>query len=132
MTRAVARGFTLLEMLVVLVVLGLAAAVVAPPLARTVERVREAGDRDDVLRGLEAMPALVRAEGRSMVFRAGEPMQVSGREWPEGWSVVPVAELVVEATGFCKGTELTVHSPSGSSIWTMGAPDCRVGVGDAP
>lgn len=132
MTRAVARGFTLLEMLVVLVVLSMAAAVVAPPLARTVERVRETGDRDDVFRALEALPALARANGRPMVFRAAEPMQVGGRDWPEGWSVVPVAELVVEATGFCNGTDLIVRSPSGSTTWTMSAPGCRVGVGDAP
>ena len=57
------RGFTLLEMLVVLVILGMAAGLIAPSLSRTAERVREAGDRDDVRRLLHALPILVRAQG---------------------------------------------------------------------
>ena len=40
---ATMRGFSLLEMLVVLVLMGLAAALVAPSLSRTADRVREAG-----------------------------------------------------------------------------------------
>lgn len=119
-------------MLVVLVILGMAAAVVAPPLARTVERVREAGDRDDVLRGLESLPALARAQGRPLVFRADVPMRIDGREWPEEWAVVPSRELVVEPTGFCSGVPLKLRSPSGSSTWALRAPDCRVVVDDAP
>ncbi|MGL6290155.1 MAG: type II secretion system protein [Silanimonas sp.] len=127
-----ARGFTLLEMLVVLVILGLAAAVVAPPLARTLERVREAGDRDDVARGLEALPARAREAGRALVFRAGEPIVIRDRPWPEGWAVVPVAALRVEANGFCQGGTLQVARPSGRTTWALGAPDCRLETADAP
>lgn len=126
-----ARGFTLLEMLVVLVILGMAAAVVAPPLARTMERVSEAGHRDDVRRGLESLPGLARAGGRALVFPAGEPMGVPERAWPDGWSVVPVTGLHVEPTGFCRAGAVTVVAPSGPLAWTLETPDCRVVV-DAP
>lgn len=127
-----ARGFTLLEMLVVLVILGLAASVVAPPLARTLERVREAGDRDDVARGLEALPARAREAGQALEFRAGEPIVIRDRPWPAGWAVVPITALRVEANGFCEGGTLQVVRPSGPISWTLAAPDCRVEVADAP
>lgn len=126
------RGFTLLEMLVVLVILGLAAAVVAPPLARTVERVREAGDRDDLRRGLERLPLQAREQGRALDIPAGTLLPAPGRAWPEGWRLVAATPLRIEASGFCHGGDVQASGPGGPRRWRLEAPDCRAGETDAP
>lgn len=126
------RGFTLLEMLVVLVILGMAAAVVAPPLARTVDRVREAGDRDEVRRGLERLPVVARGQGQALAFAAGEPVVLPDRPWPEAWRVAAAADFRIEASGFCAGAEVQATGPAGPRRWRLVAPDCRVEDVDAP
>ena len=126
------RGFTLLEMLVVLVILGMAAALVVPALARTVERVAEAGAWDDVERRLGLLPAAVRAEGRGREWAAGEPVTMAAFAWPEGWRVAALTPLRVEATGFCAGADLQARSPTGVRRYRLEAPTCRVVDVDAP
>jgi len=126
------RGFTLLEMLVVLVILGMAAAVVMPPLARTVERVREAGEVDDVRRALERLPLQAREQGRPLVFPAGAVLPAQDRPWPEGWRVVVVSSLRIEASGFCHGGEVQATGSAGPRRWRLRVPDCQAGDADAP
>jgi len=126
------RGFTLLEMLVVLVILGMAAAMVVPPLARTVDRVREAGELDDVRRALERLPLQARKQGRALAFPAGAVLPAQDRPWPEGWRVLAVTPLRIEASGFCHGGEVQASGPVGSRRWRLSAPDCRAEDADAP
>jgi prepilin-type N-terminal cleavage/methylation domain-containing protein len=126
------RGFTLLELLVVLVILGMAAALVAPPLARTVDRVREAGDRDDVQRALERLPLLARDRGVAIELDAGVEVPSPGGPWPAGWRVVAVSPLRVEANGFCSGGAVQASGPAGTRRWRLSAPGCAVEDADAP
>jgi len=128
------RGFTLLEMLLVLVILGMAAAVVAPPLARTVDRMREATSRDDVARAVSRLPLEARRQGRALHWSAGETISApaAGTTWPAGWQVVALADLRIEGSGFCSGGEVVVVGPSSRSRWTLDAPDCRPMNSDAP
>lgn len=126
------RGFSLLEMLVVLVILGLAASMVAPPLARTVDRVREAGDHDDVRRQLQQLPMRARFEGRPVVVEAGASLPTLGRDWPSGWSVRASTPLVIHASGLCEGAEVRVQSPNTARTWHLRSPDCFAEDGDVP
>ena len=50
---AAARGFSLLELLVVLALIGMLTAVVAPRLQRTYDAIAGSGERDEVHRQLE-------------------------------------------------------------------------------
>lgn len=118
------RGFSLLEMLVVLVILGMAAALVAPPLARTVDRVREAGAHDDVRRQLQHLPMRARAEGRALTVDAGQPLPDFGRAWPEGWSVRALTALRIHASGVCERADVRVETPDSARTWRLRAPDC--------
>lgn len=129
--RLASRGFTLLEMLVVLVILGLAASLVAPPLARTFDRVSEAGDRDSVRRELAALPMLARRGGVHVRIAAGQPIPSSLISVPTGWSVIALTELRVESSGFCEDASVQMRGPSQVLDLRLLAPDCRVESTDA-
>lgn len=125
------RGFTLLEMLVVLVILGMAAALVAPALSRTVERVAEAGAREQVARGIARLPLRVREQGVALRLEPGQPLRIDGQPWPDGWDVIAATPVVVAASGYCAGALWRVRTPGGSATWRSLAPDCRVEDADA-
>ena len=126
------RGFTLFEMLVVLVILGMAAALVAPSLGRTLERVTAAGQRDELVRRLGQLPAVVRSEGRPREWPAGQPIILEGVAWPDGWRVVASTPVSIEASGFCRGGDVEARSGDSALRLRLEAPDCRTVDADAP
>ena len=125
------RGFSLLEMLVVLVLMGLAAALVAPSLSRTADRVREAGDRDDVRRLLMALPALARQRGMAIRIAAGQPVEPPGRSWPAGWSVLATTAVSITPGGWCEPATVVALGPAMESTYVLRSPDCSVEESDA-
>lgn len=103
-----ARGFTLLELLVVLVLLGLAAALVGPASLRSLERWRAADEMRAARAAVHALPMQARGLGRRLDFHpSGEPLDGLPasielrvlRPWsvtPEGYCSEGEAELVLE------------------------------------
>lgn len=127
------RGFSLLEMLVVLVLLGLAAGLVAPSLSRTADRVQAAGDRDEVLRRVQGLPVLARQAGRAFRWEAGSVLDPPGAPWPSGWRVVALTPLELAPNGWCHGAQLQAQGPGLVFRLEARAPDCRVvELADAP
>ena len=93
MKGPMARGFTLMETAVVLLVLSLAAAVAAPPVARGVDAIRlraEVAGVASFLRGAReraisqhrAIEVSLDGDGRALVLRSGAGDQNSGRAAP--------------------------------------------------
>lgn len=127
------RGFSLLEMLVVLVLLGLAAGLVAPSLSRTADRVQAAGDRDDVIRRIQGLPVLARQAGRPLRWEAGSLVELPALAWPKDWRVVALTPLELAPNGWCSGAQLQAQRPGLSMRLEAFAPDCRVvELADAP
>ncbi len=125
------RGFTLLELLIVLALVAMMAALVAPRLQGTYEAVARSGERAEVRRQLESLPLRARDAGRGFELPAEDPA-VFARELqlPEGWRLQALAPLRVEANGICHGGRVAVQGPGITETWTLSMPDC--GVVDAP
>ncbi|WP_255409764.1 prepilin-type N-terminal cleavage/methylation domain-containing protein [Luteimonas sp. 100069] len=124
-------GFSLLELLVVLFLISVMAAMVAPRLQRTYQAIASSGDRAEVVRRLELLPFLARENNRALIIAPGDAdalMQVVAL--PEGWWAEPVSKLHVEASGFCHPATLRVSGAGAVEDWPLSAPDC--GVRDAP
>lgn len=134
-------GYTLLEMVVVLALLALATAMVAPAGYRMIQSWRDASEVDAVLGELGALSWRARAEGRTFQSPAGaripadttEPAQgdpVAKPDFaialPEGWSLVFREPLTVRANGLCHGTEATLTTLRQSIDLRLVAPYCRV------
>lgn len=138
-----AGGFTLLEMIVVLALMGLATAMVAPGGYRMVASWREAADVDAAMKSLAALPLVARDQGRELrllpdpdgsgvrIFSPGAPKEDAPQsdahlvELPEGWTLEFDQPLVVRANGACSGGSGTLVTLRQRLPFRMEAPFCR-------
>lgn len=127
----VARGFTLLELLVVLGLIAMMAALVAPRLQKTYQAIASSGERAETVRQLERLPLIARDQGRAIEIPEDGGAELSRYlVLPEGWSVRALEPVMVEASGLCHATRVRVEGAGTAETWTLGAPDC--GVADVP
>jgi len=123
-TRARHAGYTLLEMVVVIALIALATALVAPPGVRMVRSWQEATEVSDVIEQIERLPGVVRASGNPLTL-TGEAANAP-LELPEQWVLILDTPLTVHANGACsnaQGRLQTVHQEIELQIQ---APFCRV------
>lgn len=134
--RSSSTGFTLLELLVVLVVLGLAAAVATPSLVRLVDRLGERNEQDQLSLYLQNLPVAVMRQGGSYQIIATPgyvpAQQVLGNSpvelTPEAGQLriwVPDS-IHYRANGACSGGVVHWESSAGRrQVWQLDAPLCR-------
>lgn len=128
-----AAGYTLLEMVVVLAVIGLIMSIAAPPLFKTVERYREKTAMEDVQRQLQRLPVLVARLGRAQTLDDRTP-------WPwglppldlGGWVLKYKTPLVVQANGYCEGASLELQHGERRVPFVVTAPFCEIAPAATP
>ncbi len=120
-------GFSLLEMLVVLVLVASMAALVTPRLQVTYRALVLSGERAETGRQLARLPLLARASGR--------PIQVAKDDarglgqllaFPEGWRVRPLEPVAVAASGVCSGARVQVEVGAQREVAWLSAPACEL------
>lgn len=118
-------GFTLLEMIVVLAILGLSAALVGPSMLRGIDTWRRQAAMDLLLDQLRALPGNARGSGRPIIvsdatLASGTPPLTIDADWtlhaPRSWSV--------GANGVCQGGEVILRNPWGERTVRVAAPFC--------
>ena len=119
-------GYSLLEILVVLAILGAAAALSGPSVARMIDRY----EAQAVVRSAEARLGELRltAFTRSRPYTAEEIQAELNQVIAAGWSVDAPDTLAINASGYCTGGELVLVEPSGRA-WrrTLSEGECRPG-----
>ncbi len=118
-------GFTLLELLVVLAIVGIMVALVAPRLVGTVDAIQVSGDRAEVARQIADLPVMARLSGAGV--RLSKDADLAGfMVLPKGWSAHLLAPLDVSALGVCGASVVRVAGPRGVEDWQIRAPDCGI------
>ncbi len=140
--ESVSRGFTLVEVMVVLALLALLAGLAAPNLLRLFEGFGRATERARILDQVAGLGERAMLEGAGLVLLGSDPSadgDVPGRfshyrrlrpEVPEGWWIAISPPLVVHANGVCLGGvvelgEGEAQAP-GMEVVALDAPHCRV------
>ena len=127
-----AAGFTLLELVVVLALLGLATALVAPQGFRTIATWRRATDIDAVLGALAALGAEARMEGRRLSYDAGPLPHDALKGAPDGWTIVLDEPLVIQANGACGSTTGELREGGYARRFALEGPFCRIALDALP
>lgn len=120
-----ARGFTLLELMVVLALLGLAVALVAPAGFKTIASWRRSTDTDALLEQLESLSARAQQEGRPLHLPKGELAADRIGGMPPNWTVHLDEPLDVQANGACSGTSGELLSEGHSRRFVLKPPFCH-------
>lgn len=123
MTRA--GGYTLLEMVVVLALLGLAVGMTAPAGFRMIGSWREATEVEQVLRQIAALPARARQEGLALTLQAA-PAEANVISLPEGWSLEMSAPLRIGSNGACSDAQGRLSTTRQTVDFHVQAPFCRI------
>jgi prepilin-type N-terminal cleavage/methylation domain-containing protein len=128
-----ASGYTLLEMVVVLALLGLAVGMTAPAGFKMINSWRDATQAEQVLRQLAALPTRARNEGRpwdllpdQAASQAAEQTINQAVTLPDGWSLQMDTPLHVRANGACNDADGRLITPRQTIAFHVQAPFCRI------
>lgn len=149
-------GFSLLEMLTVLFIIGAAAALVTPNLPLLLDRLSFAGKRDSLIRDINSLPydalrysqdlvlseASQRTLGATDGFssdradrletRAGQPQsapptaRLAELTLPDGWKVRIAEPILYRASGFCTGGNISIEVGRLTYDFQLVAPYCQI------
>jgi general secretion pathway protein G len=93
------RGFTLLELLVVITLIGLIAGVVAPRFINLGDKLTLKNQRLEVRQKINGLPLLALRNGAALRIDAnGAPLAL-----PEGWRVTAKTPVIYQSNGSCLG-----------------------------
>ena len=127
----VSKGFTLLEILVVLVIAGLTTGLVVPRLADLPQRLQTANERKQLLGQIEGLGYRAYMAGSSLTLRANPeagdgPAAEAILDIPAGWKVSVDAPVRYSPNGICGGGDVALTSPRGDEErYRLAPPVCR-------
>ena len=125
-----ARGFTLLEMLVVLAIASLLVSVVMPRLIDLPRRIEINQQRESLLGDIGNLGYLAYMQGKGFTLQANPTPGVDTApvplDIPQGWRVQVEKSVIYGFNGTCSGGMLTLTPPEGpAEVYRLSPPACQ-------
>lgn len=109
------RGFTLLELLIVLVLLGLVTGLVAPLVSKSLTAARERAVSAELSALLEGLPVRAFGAGTELTVDSQALTRLVG-ELPSGWRIKVDPALSYSPSGVASGGEVSLIAPGRPSL----------------
>ncbi|MFZ1643037.1 MAG: prepilin-type N-terminal cleavage/methylation domain-containing protein [Candidatus Contendobacter sp.] len=119
------RGYTLLELLIVLALLGLLTALAIPRFAALYQGMSAAYQRDEALRQIAGLGYRAFAQGREWVLTELPATDAALPSWPEGWSLRAEPPVHYYRNGACSGGRIELTHPGGVERFALAPPLCQ-------
>jgi len=121
------RGYTLLELLIILMITGLLAGIAVPRLYTLFESGSVATERDDILHQIGALGHRAWSEQKTLVLDAGESANTETGllTMPSDWSLVVEEPVQYLANGVCLGGTVGLHYKDRFYTVALDPPLCK-------
>lgn len=118
------NGFTLLEMIVVLSILGLISAIAFPRLGTVYSSLEKTTQKDDLTNQIKLLNFKAYQSGKK--FSLAEAVEEEELiKLPEGWHLVSGKQITYSEIGVCSGGEATFQSDNTFISFKLEAPLCE-------
>lgn len=131
-SNAHSKGFTLLELLVVLVIMGLMASLIMPEFEKILTSLNASLERDRIQSEITSLSYRAYTLGQSFTLETnrtstllpdGQPIL----DIPQGWSIKARKPIAYHFTGHCTGGILEMHQPGRPvEVITLTPPRCTI------
>ncbi len=119
-------GYSLLEIIVVITLLGLTAGIVIPRLSNIYNSFQWANERDDVFRRISMLGYSAFKERRNFELKEYPASDsVLPLELPEGWRIKAESPIRYKSNGICLGGKLLLTHGETSILLNLKPPHCR-------
>lgn len=121
------RGFTLLELLIVMVVMALMLGVTMPNLQTLYRSSVMTFEKADIRRQIGALGYQAYAQKKDILLDGGDSSTAAlPIALPEGWTVNAPQPVAYRANGVCEGGVVTISNGASTETWTLIPPLCQV------
>ncbi|MFC3121945.1 prepilin-type N-terminal cleavage/methylation domain-containing protein [Agaribacter flavus] len=122
----VTKGFTIVEVLVVLVIVGLLSAVIAPNIFQWIKSSQNAAIDREVQSFFSALPIQAKMTNTPVRFKSEQAIQNLPKELSK-FTFFFDPDLIVLSSGLCKGSTLTIaEANSVTRVYSIDPPYCYV------
>lgn len=117
------KGFTLIEILVVLILLGLTSALVLPKFPAIYERFKSRAEQDNFFQGLGALNLKAYTQQKTIILNETSARELL--EIPDGWELNIEIPIVYKPNGLCLGGKLSYTAKGITTPIKLVPPYCE-------